>query len=104
MPTLDFSHNAGQHRFEVASDGEFAGFLNYKLRDGEIELSHTEVLPAFSGKGIGGALAKGALEDARKQGRKVVPSCSFIAGYLKKHPGELDLVSPEMQEKYKLRD
>lgn len=104
MPTLDFSHNANQHRFEIASDGELAGFVNYKVRDGEIELSHTETLPAFAGKGIASAVAKGALEDARKQGRKVVPSCSFIADYFKKHPDQLDLVSPEMQEKYKLRD
>lgn len=103
MPKLDFTHDAGQHRYEIASDGELAGFVNYKLKGSEIELSHTEVLPAFSGKGVGGALAEGALADARKAGRKVVPSCSFIAGYLKKHPDQLDLVSPEMQDKYKLR-
>ncbi len=85
-----------QHRFEVRLDGALAGFAVYHRRGGRIYLVHTEVDPAFEGKGIGSALAKGVLDAERAAGEPVVPLCPFMRGYIDRHPDYTDLVDKEM--------
>jgi uncharacterized protein len=82
-----------QERYEIAVDGELAGFVEYRERDGALDLVHTEVLPAFEGRGLAGRVAQFALDDARRRGRRVVPSCSYIARYIERHPELQDLVA-----------
>ena len=85
-----------QHRFEVRLDGELAGFAVYHRRGGRIYLVHTEVDPAFEGKGIGSALARGVLDAERALAEPVVPLCPFMRGYIDRHPDDADLVDKEM--------
>jgi len=80
-------------RYELSLQGEVAGFIDYRDRGEVRELVHTEVRPAHEGQGVGQALAKFALDDARRQGLKVAPSCSFIAAYVQRHPETADLVA-----------
>ena len=60
-------------------------------RDGLV--THTEVPQALSGQGIGSRLAKGVFEQIRASGRKVVPRCSFMAGWVSRHPEYDDIVA-----------
>jgi uncharacterized protein len=53
-----------------------------------ITFTHTEVPAELSGRGIGSALARGALHQVRAQGLKVVAQCPFIG----KHPEYGDLL------------
>ncbi len=70
-----------------------AGFAEYQLTDELIVFTHTEVEPAFEGKGVGGALARYALDDVRNDGtRKVLLPCPFIKGWIGNHPDYVDLV------------
>jgi len=95
MPNVH--HNTDLHRFEIRNDdGSLAGFAVYHLRANRILLVHTEVDPAFEGQGLGGQLARAALDDARERGLKLVPLCTFIAGWIDKHPQYTDLVDHEM--------
>ena len=48
--------------------------------------THTEVPPADEGKGIASRLMKEALSDARRRGFKIVPVCSFVVAYVRRHP------------------
>jgi predicted GNAT family acetyltransferase len=82
-----------QERYEIAVDGELAGFVEYRERDGALDLVHTEVLPAFEGRGLAGRVAQFALDDARRQGRQVLPSCSYIARYIERRPELQDLLA-----------
>jgi predicted GNAT family acetyltransferase len=84
------SRNESAHRYEATLDGAPAGFIDYKVRDGQVLLIHTETDPAFAGRGVGTALAVGALSDLRARGMKAVVWCPFIKSYLAKHPGEWD--------------
>ena len=78
-------------RFEARVDGELAGFAEYQLTDQLIVFTHTEVLPAFEGRGIGSALAGFALEQVRREGdRKALPVCPFIKGWIQRHPEFLE--------------
>jgi len=80
-----------QNRFELDIDGELA-LAYYKLDGDRVVLTHTEVPQALSGQGIGSRLAKGVFEQIRASGRKVVPRCSFMAGWVSRHPEYDDIV------------
>lgn len=54
--------------------------------------SHTEVLEALEGQGIGSQLVHEALEAAKGRGLAVAPTCSFVTGYIRRHPEYRDLV------------
>lgn len=82
--------NIDRHRFELDADGHVA-FANYTRDGGIITFLHTEVPQELSGRGIGSALARGALDRARALGLKVVARCPFIAAYIEKHPEFHDL-------------
>jgi predicted GNAT family acetyltransferase len=79
-------------RYEVTVDGELAGFAAYRDVDGARVFTHTEVFDGFEGKGVGSALAKGALDDVRVSGRRLVALCPFIAAYLDRHDEYAELV------------
>ena len=87
------SDNTAAERYEAAVDGAAAGFLAYRNRDGRRVLVHTEVEPAFEGRGVGSELVAAALDDARSSGRKVVPLCPFVSAYLRRHPEYADVVA-----------
>jgi predicted GNAT family acetyltransferase len=83
-----------RHRYELQIDGKKAAEIVYRLREPDaIDLLHTEVLPEFEGQGLASKISTFAFEDARKRGLKVIPSCSYIQVFVRKHPeyGELVL-------------
>jgi predicted GNAT family acetyltransferase len=81
-----------QSWYEARVDGHRAGIAAYQLDGQVITLTHTVVEDAYEGQGIGSALARTALDDARKRGLAVVPRCPFIASWIDKHPAYADLV------------
>jgi predicted GNAT family acetyltransferase len=84
--------NAAAQRYELQVDGTTA-FIAYTRTPGTISFDHTEVPAQLGGQGVGSQLAKGALELARAEGVTVIPRCSFVAEYVKRHPQFADLVS-----------
>ena len=90
--TTDVRDAPDRNRYEVTVDGELAGFAEYRDRDGARVFTHTEVLDAFEGKGIGSELARGALDAARGSGVRVVARCPFIARYIERHGEYADLL------------
>jgi uncharacterized protein len=89
-------HNRAAQRFEADLDGASA-VLEYEQLDGRVVYLHTEVPAALAGRGIGGALARTALEAAQMQGLTVVPRCSFVRGYIARHPAYQPLVDAGAQ-------
>lgn len=81
---LKVNDNKAKHRFEIELDGETA-LIDYTEQGDTISMTHTEVPPAFEGKGVGSQLVKGALEMVKADGKKVEPLCSFVAAYIKRH-------------------
>jgi predicted GNAT family acetyltransferase len=79
-------------RYEAHLGGELTGILEYVLKYGRLALIHTEVLPAYEGKGIGSTLVRFALDDARRRGLRVIASCPYVQDYLARHPEDDDIV------------
>jgi predicted GNAT family acetyltransferase len=100
--TLAFSSNDALHRYEAALDGKLAAYAEYNLLTDAIMFTHTEVLPENEGKGVGSAIARHVLDEARAKGLHVIPVCQFIAGYIRKHREYADLVRPDIQRAFKI--
>ena len=88
MPNqVDVANNPEANRYEARIAGGLAGIAEYQLTDELVVFTHTEVDPAFEGQGIGGALAKFALDDVDNQGtRKILVVCPFITSWINHHP------------------
>ena len=84
--------NPDRHRFEITVDGDTAGFAAYRMRDGAVVITHTQVHPEHRGGGVGAELARGTLDTLRERGVRVVPSCPYFAAYIARHPEYADLV------------
>jgi uncharacterized protein len=84
-------NNKAQHRYELTVDGHLAATY-YSVADGVITFIHTEVPPELGGKGIGSQLIKGALDQVRADGLKVIAQCPFVKAYIEKHPDYDDLL------------
>ncbi len=93
MPTADILHNHAESRWEARMDDEVVGVADY-FDDGTVlTFTHTFVGPKVRGGAVAGALIAAALTEARQTGRKVVPACSFVVSYLKRHPEYQELVA-----------
>lgn len=87
MSEVVVTDNPAASRFEAHLDQKLAGFAEYQLTDELVVFTHTEVLPAFEGNGVGSALARFALDQLRDQGtRKALALCPFIKGWIQRHP------------------
>ena len=102
MTDITITNNPAQHRYEAHIGSDLAGYCEYNLLSEAIRFTHTEVLEAFEGKGVGSALAKHVLDEARADGKHVIPVCQFIAGYIRKHRDYADLVRPDVQRAFKI--
>jgi uncharacterized protein len=85
--------NDAQHRYEIHHEGRLAGHLAWRDRAEVLELVHTEIDPAFEGRGLAGQLVRFALDDARGAGRRIQPSCTYVAAWIQRHPEYQDLVA-----------
>jgi predicted GNAT family acetyltransferase len=54
--------------------------------------SHTEVPPELGGKGIASKLIRGALDQVRAEGLKVIAQCPFVKAFIDKHADYQDLL------------
>ncbi|MFE1168080.1 GNAT family N-acetyltransferase [Nocardiopsis sp. NPDC058789] len=81
-----------RRRYEVTTDGEVAGFAEYILTDELITFTHTEIDPAYEGRGLGSILVRAALDDVRTRELAVLPLCPFVKEWIGRHREYADLV------------
>jgi predicted GNAT family acetyltransferase len=75
-------------RFELYVDDRMVGRADYRDDGERVFFPHTEVDPALNGQGLGSTLARYALDAVKAEGRRIVPECSFIALYVRRHPDD----------------
>lgn len=89
---INVTHNEKEHRYEATVDG-LVSVCEYEVVDDKIVFTHTLVPPELRGRGIAEQLVRSALADARAAGRKVVPACSYVAVFIKRHAEYKDLLA-----------
>lgn len=75
---VEGSPHVGQLTWKAASEG-------IRIAD------HTLVPPAIGGRGIAAQLVKALIADAREQGFRILPQCSYVAAMFDRHPEWADL-------------
>ena len=78
-------------RYVLRLDGREVGEAEFSLDEGKVLFTHTEISKDSGGSGLGTFLVREALADVRERGLTVVPTCGFVAGYVRRHPDEAEL-------------
>ncbi len=81
-------------RYIIAVEGKTVGLADFADRDNQRVFYHTEIDPAYGGRGLATILVEEALIEARDEGKRVVPVCSMVGTVLKKHPEFDDITDP----------
>lgn len=77
--------NEARNRFELVVNGHTA-YEKFERFPGGIAYLSTVVPKELAGHGVGSKLVKHVLDYAAENGLKVRPDCSFVKGYIDKHP------------------
>ena len=80
-------------RYEIRDGDRVLGIAAYQRRGEQVLFTHTEVDPDAGESGLGSRLVRGALDDVRAAGGRVVPLCPFVKGWINRHPEYADLVA-----------
>ena len=78
-------HNVEAHRFEAEVDGRMS-VADYVLEDRRIVFTHTFVPSELRGRGVAEKLVRAGLAFAQTEGRRVVPQCSYVEAFIRRHP------------------
>ncbi|MCD6323556.1 MAG: N-acetyltransferase [Desulfurococcales archaeon] len=68
-------------------------WLSFKVEDGKLYLIETYTPPQHRGKGYARKLVEAAVKDARKEGLKIVPICSYAVHYFIKNVGDREVLA-----------
>jgi uncharacterized protein len=90
---VDVRDNPARSRYELFVDSHLVGFTEYHERDGAYVFPHTVITERKRGNGHGAALVRGALDDARRRGWRIVAQCPFVAHFVAEHLEYADLVA-----------
>ena len=78
--------NPAQHRYEIYDGDRLAGISEYKLTKNKIAFTHTEIDPAFGGRGLARELVTQELDDARRRDLAVLPFCPYVRKVIASNP------------------
>jgi hypothetical protein len=84
--------NHGAYRAEVPGSPRMAELT--WVAHGPVRIAnHTFVPPEARVRGIAQALVEALVADAREQGFKIVPQCSYVDALFRRHPEWADLLA-----------
>jgi hypothetical protein len=86
--------SAEEDKYTIAVDGKTVGLAAFGDRSNHRVFYHTEVDPAYGGRGLASILVEEALNATREDGKRIVPLCSMVVTVLKKHPEFDDITDP----------
>lgn len=90
---MNIRHDERIGRFVADIGGEEAVLDYTPVGANTLDFRHTFVPPAHRGHGIAGQLVRHGLDHAREHGLSVIPSCPFVAEWIRAHPDYRALVT-----------
>ena len=93
---LQIRHEGDKQRGEyraILPGSEHVGRMTwYKVGDARL-VDHTVVPPEIGGRGIAARLVEAIVADAREQGFRIIPQCSYVDAQFRRHPDWSDLLA-----------
>lgn len=90
---IEREQEQGGGRYVIRLDGSEAEMTYSNVGDHKIAIGHTYVPPAMRGKGLAEALVKRGIDDARAEGTKILPYCSYVRLEFQRHKEWHDLLA-----------
>jgi predicted GNAT family acetyltransferase len=90
---MSVDHDSEAHRFTISVSSGTAVLAYAPAGPGVLELYSTYVPTGDRGKGVAARLVEAAAEYARREGLRIIPSCWYVAHWLRQHPEHADLLS-----------
>jgi uncharacterized protein len=97
LNALEITHNPAKNRFETWIDGQLSK-LDYSEDGDTIVMMHVGVNPAHRGQGVAGKVTEAALEYAKGKSMRVIPMCSYVGAYIRRHPEYIELTKQHATE------
>lgn len=92
MITHEEAGRKGRYIAGVAGHDEQGEMTYSRTSPTLIIVDHTGVPDSLRGTGVGAALSKRVVEDARKHGFKIIPLCPFFKAQARRHPEWADVI------------
>ncbi len=83
--TIEREESASKGRYVVRLEGHEAEMTYSRAGERMLIIDHTGVPEALRGRGLGEALVRRGVEDARREGRTIVPLCPFAKARIARH-------------------
>lgn len=77
-------HEKENERFVIYAEGNEV-YVEYTMRNNIIDLQHTYTHPVLRGKGLAAQVVRAALEFAKENKLKVIPTCSYVQSFIAKN-------------------
>ena len=90
---MHVEHDRITHRFLAQVPSGTAVLAYVPAGPGLLELYSTYVPAPDRGRGTGGRLVEAALSYAREEGMRVIPTCWYVAQWIREHPESADLLA-----------
>ena len=97
-PELTITNVPDARRYEARLGDTLAGWVDYGRVRNRLVAVHTEVLPEFGGRGIGSALVRHVIADARAGGFRITPRCPLFRTHFARHPEDADVNADRPKE------
>ena len=86
-------HDPATNRFQARVSSGTAVLSYAPAGPGLLELYSTYVPAQDRGHGVGGRLVEFAVAYARRQEMRIIPTCWYVAQWIREHPEHSDLVA-----------
>jgi hypothetical protein len=90
---LTITDNPNARRYEARIGEQLVGWVDYGRVRNRLVAIHTEVPPEFGGRGIGSALVRHVIADARRSGFTITPRCPLFESWFARHAVDRDVLA-----------
>ena len=93
-PRVEREDAQDRGRYVIRLPGDLEAELTYRrVAPGVIAIDHTYTPPEFRGQNIAARLMLQSIADARREGTRIEPICSYAVVQFRRHPDWADLLA-----------
>lgn len=90
---IEREDSPGRGRYVIRLPGGLEAEMTFRTLDGgAIAIDHTYVPPEFRGGALAIRLVERGIADARRDGIRIRPECSYVVAQFRRHPDWADLL------------